>query len=427
MKTNKANTARCPRGLLVRTLTNTQGVALIITLFVVALVTVLVLEYYFDASVEIDLAANFANDVQAYHLALSGVSFVQAMLQRDDSKVDGPTDLWYRLNLLPTCLPPQQLLTLAGDAAAGPLGLENFEKALTDGAPEEGCVELRVIDEQSKLPINALAAAASEQTQNSDQESEETEETEESEEQSPNQRRGRQSTPNQNPAPQQNQQNPGADEQTREAWQQVFQNFFTSFQVEPDRLEFLKDWVNPVGNDGKTEDAYYEGLEHPYKATHGPMRSLGELRLVRGFDAETLAKFFPGLAPERLSDLDLGDNNYLTVYGTKVNLNTALPEVLRALLTGLQGTSGSADAVVTEIEAQRQEKPIENLNEISGFDSSRLGEVADVKSTYFRIISTGRIGVIRKRVIAVLKRGAAGAENPNGQQSTAQFEYLKVE
>ena len=56
--------------------------ALVMTLFVVALVTVLVLEYHFDASVEIDLATNYASDVQAYHLALAGVRFAQALLQQ---------------------------------------------------------------------------------------------------------------------------------------------------------------------------------------------------------------------------------------------------------------------------------------------------------------------------------------------------------
>ena len=35
-----------------------QGLALVLTLFVVALVTILVLEYHFDAAVEIDLAMN---------------------------------------------------------------------------------------------------------------------------------------------------------------------------------------------------------------------------------------------------------------------------------------------------------------------------------------------------------------------------------
>src|SRR5262245_22983257 len=96
MKThNNGHLAIRSRGLLVGYLANAQGIALVINLFVVVLVTVLVLEYYFDASIEIDLAANYADDVRAYHLALAGVSFAQAMLQQDDANVDGPKDLWY--------------------------------------------------------------------------------------------------------------------------------------------------------------------------------------------------------------------------------------------------------------------------------------------------------------------------------------------
>src|SRR2546422_4205804 len=102
-----------------RSLGNEQGLALVITLFVVALVAVLVLEYHFDASVELDLAANYANDLQAYHLALAGVRFAQAMLQRDDPTVDGLDDDWYKLGLVPACFAPQQLLDLATTGGGG--------------------------------------------------------------------------------------------------------------------------------------------------------------------------------------------------------------------------------------------------------------------------------------------------------------------
>src|SRR5215831_190312 len=102
-----------------------QGLALVLTLFVVALVTVLVLEYHFDASVEIDLAMNYANDVQAYHLALAGVRFAQALLQQAPKDTNGPEDTWYKLGLVPACFSPQQLLEMA---TAG----------LGDGLPTEG-------------------------------------------------------------------------------------------------------------------------------------------------------------------------------------------------------------------------------------------------------------------------------------------------
>src|ERR1051325_50456 len=98
-----------------------RGLALVMTLFVVAVVTVLVLEYHFDASVEIDLAMNYASDVQAYHLALAGVRFAQALLQRDSAKDDGPNNDWYKLGHIPACFAPQQLIDLA--ATGGSSGL----------------------------------------------------------------------------------------------------------------------------------------------------------------------------------------------------------------------------------------------------------------------------------------------------------------
>src|SRR5215510_12729708 len=148
---------------------NERGLALVITLFVVALVAVLVLEYHFDAAVELDLAANYANDVQAYHLALAGVRFAQALLERDNAKSDGPENDWYKLGLVPACFAPQQLLDLA--AAAGGEGLvaagsEAKGLTLTDRQREDtsagdvGCVSLRITDENSKLPINALMPPA---------------------------------------------------------------------------------------------------------------------------------------------------------------------------------------------------------------------------------------------------------------------------
>src|SRR5215813_395385 len=145
-----------------------RGLALVLTLFVVALVTVLVLEYHFDSSVEIDLAMNYAGDVQAYHLALAGVRFAQALLQQAPKDSNGPDDTWYKLGLVPACFSPQQLLELATAGLGDGLLTEgrDAKTALSQRAADHhveaisqegaGCVSLRITDEDSKLPINAL-------------------------------------------------------------------------------------------------------------------------------------------------------------------------------------------------------------------------------------------------------------------------------
>ena len=378
-----------------RSLGNEQGLALVMTLFVVALVTVLVLEYHFDASVELDLAANYANDVQAYHLALAGVRFADAMLRRDNPNADGPDDDWYKLGLVPACFPPQQLLELATiGVGASP---DSAVAASPDTAGlaaqnDVGCVSLKITDEDSKLPLNALKP----------------------------------STGSVNGAP------PGL-------WGPIFQGFFDSFQLDSEVMEALLDWLDaddtPRGAGG-AERSYYERLPVPYTPPEaGDMRTPGELRLVKGLDnPEELAKLFPGVAPEALADLDLGSNDYLTPFvpaspTAKVNLNTASKAVLMALFKGIPGIS-SAEAEVDELDTRRREGQFGNMSAAVPNSSirGRLNPVAKVSSQYFRVESVGVVGIVHKKIVAVFKRPSPGAIPSSPSPSTSSnILYFKVE
>lgn len=389
-------------------LSNERGVALVITLFVVALVTVLVLEYHFDAAVELDLAANYANDVQAYHLALAGVRFAQVLLQRDDAKADGPEDEWYKLGLVSACFAPQQLLALGttggGESpAAGGLGAPaSADRPFANAsAGDAGCVSLRITDEDSKLPINALVPPAGDNA----------------------------------PAP--------------TTWVNIFQAFFASFKIDaPEEVvNALIDWIDSdevTRSAGGAERSYYERLPVPYKPPDSRMRTPEELRLVQGLNnPEELAKLFPGISPAALADLDLGSNIYLTPFGAesppgpgqppqaKVNLNTAAPEVITALIAGLQPGNSAAVAIAEEIVARRQKKQFATLAEaLQGTNLSQvLSQVADVKSTYFRIESVGVVGVVHKKIVAVLQRPQPPGQPPGRQLSAnaPNMFYFKVE
>src|SRR5207244_3369578 len=151
---------------------------------------------------------------------------------------------------------------------------------------------------------------------------------------------------------------------------------------------------------------------------------------------EALAKLFPGATPEAVADLDLGSNSYLTVFGAEqqqsagqtqptrqpqqavvnpntaaavVNLNTAPPEVLTALIAGMQGNSATAQAIAREIVTRRQEKQFDNMSQLNEVVQDptlkqKLNTVVGVKSTHFRIESVGVVGIVRKRIVAVWKR-----------------------
>jgi hypothetical protein len=103
-----------------------------------------------------------------------------------------------------------------------------------------------------------------------------------------------------------------------------------------------------------------------------------------------------------------------------VNVNTAPPEVLSALIAGVQPAHSSAQGVVEEIVAKRQEKQLKNLNEAVQDNGLRtaLGKVADVKSTHFRIESVGVVGSVQKKIVAVLRREAQQGTQANQQQGT---------
>jgi DNA uptake protein ComE-like DNA-binding protein len=204
------------------------------------------------------------------------------------------------------------------------------------------------------------------------------------------------------------------------------------------------------------------------------MRTPGELRQVKGLhNAETLAQLFPGATPEAVADLDLGSNLYLTPFGAeqtqagtpagaqagrqagtpaetqagrqagtpagaqagnqaaKVNVNTASLEILKALLAGTRSDRSNVEGVAEEIVERRQEKQLTRLDEAVQDGNLRraLSSVADVKSTYFRIESVGVVGLVQKKIVAVLKRGGqqANAANLANTASPMTMLYFKVE
>ena len=121
-----------------------------------------------------------------------------------------------------------------------------------------------------------------------------------------------------------------------------------------------------------------------------------------------------------------------------VNVNTASPEVLIALINGALSspTAGrqcrsNAESVVEEIVAKRREKKFKNLNDAVSDACLRttLGKVAGVASTYFRIESVGVVGIIQKKIVAVLKRDAQQTNQANAANQANQMTmlYFKVE
>ena len=337
-----------------------RGVALVLTLIIVALVSVLVLEYHFEAVVELDLADNYGSDVRAYHVAMSGMRLAQELLAYDDKQSDGPQDSWHRIGLIPACMPPQTILMLAmADAAAGSLGtgLAGQEAApdaaVTEG-PDGGCVSLNIEVEEERLPINALmpVALADDAGEALAEEA----------------------------------------ERMLEDWEVIFEALFIHSGIDARLLDALTGWL---------ED-------------NGPMRTVRELSLVPGFDPETVRKLAPFVTPYGSPRLD-GE----TLAYPKVNVNTAGRQVLHALIDGLSDGAGDVTGYVGDIMVRRednllQSRQIESTSELQDDLPVEVQAVFDkfatVQGTYFTVTSVARVEDIEKTVVAVLGPGDNGDE-----------------
>ena len=72
-----------------------SGLALLVVLLTIALLTIVVMEFTYSAQVETHFALAVRNGLQAYYLARSGVNIGELLLLRDPSKgTDSEQDLW---------------------------------------------------------------------------------------------------------------------------------------------------------------------------------------------------------------------------------------------------------------------------------------------------------------------------------------------
>ncbi len=98
---------------------------------------------------------------------------------------------------------------------------------------------------------------------------------------------------------------------------QLLQRLLDVLQLDPQLANAVADWIDPNSDAraGGAEDIDYLNLNPPYRAANRPMASVDELRLIRGFDAKTVAALLP----------------YVTVLPAvtnDINVNTASPVVL---------------------------------------------------------------------------------------------------
>jgi general secretion pathway protein K len=115
----------------------------------------------------------------------------------------------------------------------------------------------------------------------------------------------------------------------------IFVRLLQALRLPEDLAYATADWIDTDDtpfNADSAESSYYESLPTPYAAANRPLVSTSELLRVKGFNADILSALRPYVAalPTR----------------TPVNVNTASPEVLMALVPGL--TSAEAYDMVAK-------------------------------------------------------------------------------
>lgn len=156
----------------------------------------------------------------------------------------------------------------------------------------------------------------------------------------------------------------------------------------------LADWIdadNDTQPSGGSEDDYYLSLQPPYFTANRPLTDVGELALVRGFDDGVRARLRP----------------FVTALpaNTALNVNTASPEVLSAVIEGLD--LDAARALV----AQRERSYFrDNADFINRLPRGITGAGNDIKvsSNYFLARVRVTIGGAEARGIALLARSDIG-------------------
>ena len=171
----------------------------------------------------------------------------------------------------------------------------------------------------------------------------------------------------------------------------LFRRLLEALALPPDLASAVVDWIDAdsdTTSPGGAEDLAYLALPSPYRAANQPLVQVDELLRVKGFDAKAVAVLRPFVTA--LPDI------------TRINLNTAPLEVIRAALPELPETER------LQLAKERLTKPFKNLNDIKERYPHAAFPVIntdlDVKSNYFTANVAVSSGNVQLRTQTLLKR-----------------------
>jgi len=193
-------------------------------------------------------------------------------------------------------------------------------------------------------------------------------------------------------------------------WERILEVGGVPEEMWDELIDCALDWIDPDETpraNGAETDNYYGTLEQPYHAKNGPLDTVGELLLVKGFNRTIL---YGGTIktgddeeeePIRISGID----DLLTTYGDgKVNVNAASH---RVLMTLPEADEMVADAIIEEREGWVNENgerentsfkdPGDLFNRVPEISPAARALVS-TDSAVYRISSSGVVHGVRRQV-----------------------------
>jgi general secretion pathway protein K len=169
-----------------------------------------------------------------------------------------------------------------------------------------------------------------------------------------------------------------------------YKRLLKNLELDESLADPLVDWIDEDINarfpDG-AEDETYLLLDTPYRVANQPLADISELRLVKGYEPEVIAKLRPFVVA--------------LPQPTPVNVNTASAEVLSSVAEDLTLSDGEA---LVEARGEEGFQSVDRFKQQPALAGKQKLATLSVESDWFLVISEANIGQGRARLASLIQR-----------------------
>ena len=339
-----------------------KGSALIFVLWIIGLLGMLVASFAFEARIEARMTSYYHNRTKADYLARSGLEIAELVMDKSHGLAGKELDE-EKAATDEWYLPAQRLSD----------GSEvEIEHDLAESGDGEGVIRVRITPEPALINVNMLTAA-----------------------------RG---------------------DKSDRRWEAILEVGGVPEEMWGELIDSFYDWTDSDDTPRAegAENDYYEELDKPYRARNGPLDTVGELRLIKGFsravvyggvldeDESGKSGLGGGLDGEQIRCSGIAD--MLTTYGDgRINVNAASRRVLMTL-------PDMDDNLVDLIQEERSGwvddsgvKHDESFKNASDFMSripeidSGIKNMITTQSSIYRVTATGEVNGVKRSLWCIVR------------------------